>query len=411
MEMLESYKEKIESSKYEYIPIVLGSNINALGIVRSLGENQLPVIVADHENGVAFYSKYACPVKIIDCVLDRDGFINSLHKIASFLESHNRRGILYFSTDAHLFAVGENKSLIENELKIVMNEWDDVKKCIDKSYLYKEAERLNIPYPQTYYAKNSNDMIYATQMLTYPILIKPAITIGFSNIYKKAIIVNGDNELLVVRDEINNLGLSDYELIMQEMIPGSVENLYTFSSYSNKNGDVKAYSIGHKIRQTPPETGTITSGRVIDHHDLGILGISFIKGLRYYGISNTEFKYDSRDGKFKLIEINPRPGLWNYSATAAGVNLSWIAYQNVVLGISEPIKSSDKELIWIYDLMDIIRAVFSNRYGHDKSRISLSRWIRSVRGHRTYAIWHPRDIKPFIKFILDLPRKFISRIR
>ena len=65
----------------------------------------------------------------------------------------------------------------------------------------------------------------------------------------------------------------------------------------------------------------------------------------------------------------------------------------------------------VYDLMDIIRAVFSNRYGHDKSRISLSRWIRSVRGHRTYAIWHPRDIKPFIKFILDLPRKFISRIR
>ena len=45
VEMLESYKEKIESSKYEYIPIVLGSNINALGIVRSLRENQLPVIV------------------------------------------------------------------------------------------------------------------------------------------------------------------------------------------------------------------------------------------------------------------------------------------------------------------------------------------------------------------------------
>lgn len=84
--MLGSYKEKIKSSIYEYIPIVLGSNANALGIVRSLGENQLPVIVADHDNGVAFYSKYACPVKINDCVLDKDGFINSLHKIAAFLE-------------------------------------------------------------------------------------------------------------------------------------------------------------------------------------------------------------------------------------------------------------------------------------------------------------------------------------
>lgn len=406
--MLGSYKEKIKSSIYEYIPIVLGSNANALGIVRSLGENQLPVIVADHDNGVAFYSKYACPVKINDCVLDKDGFINSLHKIAAFLESLNKKGILYCSTDAYLFAVGESKSLIEKEMKIVMNEWDDVKKCLDKSFLYNEAERLGIPYPQTYYAKNSNDMICATQMLAYPILIKPAITVGFSNVYKKAIIVNDENELIAVRNEIDELGLSDYELIMQEMIPGSVENLFTFSSYSDKNGDVKAYSIGHKIRQTPPETGTITSGRVVNHHDLVPLGISFIKALRYHGIANTEFKYDSRDGKFKLIEINPRPGLWNYSATAAGVNLSWIAYQNVVLGLSEPIKFSDRELIWIYDLMDISRAVFSNKYGHDKTRINLYRWIKSVRGHRTYAIWHPRDIKPFIKLIMDLPRKFMS---
>ena len=103
--MLGSYKEKIKSSIYEYIPIVLGSNANALGIVRSLGENQLPVIVADHDNGVAFYSKYACPVKINDCVLDKDGFINSLHKIAAFLESLNKKGILYCSTDTYLFAV------------------------------------------------------------------------------------------------------------------------------------------------------------------------------------------------------------------------------------------------------------------------------------------------------------------
>lgn len=170
------------------------------------------------------------------------------------------------------------------------------------------------------------------------------------------------NELIVVRNEIDELGLSDYELIMQEMISGSVENLYTFSSYSD-NGDVKAYSIGHKIRQTPPET--ITSGRVVNHHDLGTLGISFIKGLRYHGIANTEFKYDSRDGKFSWLKSTQDQDLCNYSATAAGVNLSWIAYQNVVLGLSEPIKFSNRELIWIYDLMDISRAVFSNKYGHD----------------------------------------------
>ena len=81
------------------------------------------------------------------------------------------------------------------------------------------------------------------------------------------------------------------------------------------------------------------------------LGISFIKALRYHGIANTEFKYDSRDGKFKLLK-STQDQVWNYSATAAGVNLSWIAYQNVVLGLSEPINFLIEQygytILWIY---------------------------------------------------------------
>ena len=41
-----------------------------------------------------------------------------------------------------------------------------------------------------------------------------------------------------------------------------------------------------------------------------------------------EFKRDARDGRLKFIEINARHGLWAGLATAAGVNLSEIAYRD-----------------------------------------------------------------------------------
>lgn len=406
--MLDKYKDKIKSSNFKYIPIVLGSNANALGITRSLGKNNLPVIVADYENGIAFYSRYAISEKIGNCVTNRKEFLKSLYNIASFLETVNKIGILYCSSDAYLFAIGESIYELQEKFKIILSDWNNVKRCLDKSFLYKEAERLNIPYPNTFYAKNSSEMIQAVDILKYPILIKPAITVGFSNVYKKAVIVESEEDLRKVQNEIDQLGLSEYELIMQEMIPGPVESLYTFSSYSDEFGEVKAYSIGHKIRQTPPDTGTITAGKVSNNDELARLGIDFIKGLRFHGIANTEFKLDQRDGKFKLIEINPRPGLWNYSATAAGVNLSWIAYQNVALGINQPIKYSDRTLVWIYDIMDVSRAVFSNKYGHGKTRISLSEWFKSIKGNRTYAIWQIKDPKPFVSLIYNLLLKIVK---
>lgn len=395
-------RERIKNSPYRYIPVVLGSNATALGIVRSLGEHQLPVIVADCVMGMAFYSKYAIPVLIPDYAENKEDFLRSLYRIAAYLKLLNKEGILYCSYDIYVFAVGENLSKLKSRYKVTFSDWGKVNRCLDKSYLYQEAKRLHIPCPKTSYAQNSDGLFEATKRLSYPLIIKPAITIGFSSVYRKAIQVEDEEELLRVKDEIEQHGLGHCELVLQEMIPGPVKYLYTFSSYSDLSGDVKGYSIGHKLRQSPPDTGTITAGRVIHRPNLAKLGSSFIKGLGYHGIANTEFKLDPRDRKYKLIEINPRPGLWNYSATASGVNLSWIAYQNIALGIDAPVKYSDKKLIWVYDLLDVIRAVCSSKYGHDRSRISLLQWLRSIRGDKVFAIWQRNDPMPFVFYVISL---------
>lgn len=397
--------KKIIGYKYGCIPVVLGSNANALGIARSLGEKKVPVIVADHENGIAFHSKYAISIRIENCSENENGFINSMSKISSILKDLNKKGIIYCSSDAYLFAIGKNYELLGKSFIIPMSRWCDIERCLDKSYLYKEAARLNIPYPKTYYADSVTEIFNGAEYLQYPMLIKPAVTVGFSSVYQKAVIVNDNNQLSGFQKDVEKLGLGNYKLIMQEIIPGPVTNLYTYSSYSDVNGVVKAYSIGHKIRQSPPETGTITSGKVKDDKELAELGRRFIKGLNFHGIANTEFKLDTRDGLYKLIEINPRPGLWNYSATAAGVNLSWSMYENIVLGVDNAVRFSGKEIIWIYDLMDLARAVFSKKYGHEKYRISLAEWFKSVRGKKIYAIWKFSDPKPLYSFIINSIRK------
>lgn len=401
---MESFKRKVAFSQYDYIPIVLGSNINGLGIVRGLGEEGLPVIVADHREDLAFYSKYAYPILIKDSQLDMEGFLDSLEEIDSLLKSLGKKGVLYIVTDPYLYAVGENMDSLEEKFKIVMDSWDRMEKLIDKSYLYKLAEELDIPYPKTYFASGAREILQGAKEMDYPLIVKPAVTVGFSNVYKKAVIVNNKEELKKVKAEIEGHGLENHELIIQEMILGPVENLYTYSAYSNREGQVKAYSIGYKIRQSHGDTGTIMSGRVVPNKELARLGKGFIRKINFYGISNTEFKLDERDGIFKLIEINPRSGVWNYSARATGVNLPWLAYQDTVLNKDPATVSSDQEIVWIYDFRDFSRAVLSGKAS--SRRIGVFDWFKSVRGRKVYPIFNLKDIRPFFRYV----KRLIGRV-
>jgi len=136
------------------------------------------------------------------------------------------------------------------------------------------------------------------------------VTVGFKQaIGKKALIVKYLNELEVYKSNIINSEFSHKPIIVQEYIPGGMDTLYTITSYASRESEIIGYSIGHKIRQSPPEGGTIISGKVTHIDEILHLGKKLIKETGYFGISNIEFKRDSRDDSYKLMEINPISGV------------------------------------------------------------------------------------------------------
>jgi len=51
---------------------------------------------------------------------------------------------------------------------------------------------------------------------------------------------------------------------------------------------------------------------------------TFIRQLGYKGHIGVELKYDERDSIYKLIEVNPRFGLWDGLPTLCGMDFSLI---------------------------------------------------------------------------------------
>lgn len=379
------------------IPVVLGSYVNAYGLVRAFAEKGMSSVVVAWKDDPSCHSRY-CRVHVSPNPLeDEEGFVQSLLELAEDLPAG---GFMICTDDATVSITARYRSLLDKHYIILGSSWEVLAKCIDKRPMYDAASQAGVLIPFTKFCRNANSVEELLDELPYPCMIKPAVTVGFVELLKlpgRTVVVENAEQLSKLLERIRDTGLENREYIVQEVVPGGPECLYTITAYCNMRSEIVAYSTGHKIRQHPPDAGTIISGRLVHVPDLVEPAQRLVSQLGFQGICNIEFKKDSLTGLFKLIEINARPGMWNYSATASGINLPWIAYQDLVKQIPPKAQHSTKELVWIMGFDDLVFPLIGwKRMGYGSYAMSFSDWLKSVQGRKVDPVLNMKDLGPWI---------------
>ena len=117
------------------------------------------------------------------------------------------------------------------------------------------------------------------------------------------------------------------EFIISEYIPGDDTNIYAYTCFRSHEGQILNEWIGKKLTQHPNNYGVFSSA---SNEATGIVleqGRSVVKELDAFGIVEPEFKYDYRDGKFKLMETNLRSMMWHRTGNISGVKLQEIQFK------------------------------------------------------------------------------------
>lgn len=379
-------------------PIILGAYVNALGICRSLGLNGIQSIVLDSKMNICFKSRYATPVICPDPSKEEGAFLEFLESLG---KSMTTRGILFFTNDVWMIPVLKAKKRLEQYFIFPLSDWSVIETCLDKSKLHSHCEGLDIGLPKTRFVDGAYELETISAEMVYPCVIKPAITVGFMEALGssgRTLAVENADEMLEWRDKILEAGMRSIPLIVQEKIPGDASNLYTITSLSDEGGRILAYSTGHKIRQAPWDNGTIVSGRVVHDFELYKLASTLIESLPFHGVANTEFKFDHRDNRYKLIEINPRPGMWNFSATRTGVNLSILLYRYYMGERPDDVVFSQDEIVWMMSLDDLVRYLKHECEGRRGVITAFKGWLRSVSGKKVDAVFCLKDPLPWFDY-------------
>jgi predicted ATP-grasp superfamily ATP-dependent carboligase len=118
--------------------------------------------------------------------------------------------------------------------------------------------------------------------------------------------VHTSTELVEKYHEMEDL--EEPNLMLQEYIPGSDENVWMFNGYFNEHSDCLFGLTGRKVRMWPVHQGVTSLGVCQRNEIVEKSTRDFMTAIGYKGIVDIGYKYDARDGRYKVLDINPRIG-------------------------------------------------------------------------------------------------------
>jgi predicted ATP-grasp superfamily ATP-dependent carboligase len=113
--------------------------------------------------------------------------------------------------------------------------------------------------------------------------------------------------------------------LLQEHIPGGPEAMKTAVLLFSRGSRLAAAFTARKIRQWPPSGGLTAMGLSTEEHELVEQTLPFFEKWGWRGPAEVELKLDERDGRHKLIEINPRFPAYLRFPVRCGLDLPTLA--------------------------------------------------------------------------------------
>ncbi|OTP12231.1 D-aspartate ligase [Enterococcus sp. 10A9_DIV0425] len=408
----------------EFIPILLGSDMNVYGMARSFHEAYGTVCQAYASNQLAptRYSKIV-QVEVIPG-FDKDPvFIETMRRLAKEKYTDKEKKYLLIACgDGYAELISQHKEELSANFICPYIDYSLFARLINKVSFYEICEEYQLPYPKTLIVRKEmliNGKLEQELPFGFPVALKPANSVEYLSVQfegrKKAFIINDRAEFDLILGRIYEAGYTS-EMIVQDFIPGDDSNMRVLNAYVDSQHQVRMMCLGHPLLEDPTPASIGNYVVIVPDYNEKIYQTikDFLEKINYTGFANFDMKYDPRDGEYKLFEINLRQGRSSFFVTLNGLNLARFltedrVYEVPFSGTTYGTGQSDQAKLWLGVPKKVFleyakdnaqkqfaeKLIKEKRYGttvfYDKDR-SIKRWFLMTYMFRNYI---PRFKKYF----------------
>jgi len=396
--------------KPDHAAVVLGMFETGLAVARSLGRTGLRVIGLDHRRKVGFRSRYVEASLCPEVPLEVDAFVEHLVQIAR-VEEH--KPVLFVTSDDFLLAVSRNRERLQDYYLLNLPDADTLESIADKYRQYQLACSVGIPVPATFVLEKPADLAQLKEDVQFPVFIKAREVISWRKVVServKGFVARTPKELEAHVEALFARGVAP---LVQELIPGPDTSHYKACYYVSRDGEVARAFALRKLRQQPPGFGFGCLIESVHDPDVLALGKRFLKSIGYRGVGSAEFKRDDRDGKLKLIELNPRYWQQNALAERCHMNFPLAQYLDLTGNAPAQVTAYQQNVKWL----NVFQDWDSFRDYRQRGELTFISWLRSLRGPKVYSNFASDDPIPGIQVVATAlatrlcPRPLATHIR
>ena len=338
----------------DFVPIILGTSVNAYNQARSLHEafgirslalGRAALRETAHSSivDVRAYRDFGSPQVVVA----------TLKKLAA--EFPGRKRLLLANIEFYTNILIEHRAELEDDFIVPLVHKPLADRLMDKTDFYRTCAELGVPHPATVVVRpeSAADGTLGTDLpFPYPVILKPSDTDTYPRLQfegkQKVYLVQDAGQLRSYVERIFAAGYAG-DLLVQEYIAGDETVMRVANTYSDRNGVMRFLSLGQVVltEYDPKMVGNNNAIISIADAELAESLRRLLDSVGYVGSANFDIMYDRRDGASKVLEINLRQGATSYYTMAAGGNLTRCFVDDLVYGQQLPEVVTTDERLWI----------------------------------------------------------------
>ncbi len=371
----------------EAIPaIALGRGYTGLGTLRSLATAGIPTYIACPRDDVATRSRWYQPTP---GATPWDGTIGPEAMRALEQMPLPKAVLVPGADDAALWLSELPGTPLSERFKVSSSSHASLQILQDKTLFGEFLGRIGIPHPRTFTITSFDDIAAIPFAELDRVFIKPADSQKFSRATgAKGYWAKDHSEFMDVWHQLDEQG---FKLVAQEYVPGSSSDHYLIDGFRDRDGNLPGLFARRRERLYPPDFGNSTYSRSIPLSEVGsaLEGLTLLlEKLQYRGIFSAEFKRDSRNGEFRILEVNTRAWWYVEFATRCGVNVCRMAYEDA---LDRPVTPSSRNYpigASCVNLVSDFRSVLAQDPANRAPLLkTLGQWLRSY--HHVFRMDDP----------------------
>lgn len=378
-------------TNHPFIPIIVGTDINAYNMAISFHEAYgiHPVLVGKEPLSFTSLSTIPGAIELNPKLGEKEEFVRFLKKVADKYKTKGKRLLLIGTNDLYVRLIIECRQALKSDYVFNYIDEELMNNLLVKKNFYRLCEEHGIDAPATYFYSCETDDRFVEEVM-FPVIIKPSNGVqyykhpfeGMQKVYK----VNSYEEIQKVIDTIKNSGYRD-DLIIQDFIPGDDTYMWDSVFYVNSKGNSELITFGQVVLQehTVTAIGNYTAVITRYNEEMMLKLKGFLEALNYVGYANFDLKYDHRDKKFKVFEVNIRQGRSSYYITSCGHNLAKNFVDDLIYGVEKPLTLLDEKFLFTVVPKAVLRKFVDNA----KIRKEVDQLLRA--GKYANPLFYKRD--------------------